>query len=70
MRPCAPRWSLGCIAVELYLGLPLWPGTSEYNQMSKIVESLGTPPDDMLRKGRWTERFFNVVEHADGSRGW
>ena len=34
-------WSLGCIAVELFLGLPLFPGTSEYNQLSRIVEMLG-----------------------------
>lgn len=34
-------WSLGCICVELFLGLPLFPGTSEYNQISRIVEMLG-----------------------------
>jgi dual specificity protein kinase YAK1 len=34
-------WSLGCIAVELFLGLPLFPGTSEYNQITRIVEMLG-----------------------------
>ncbi|RKO87190.1 kinase-like domain-containing protein, partial [Blyttiomyces helicus] len=26
-------WSLGCIAAELFLGLPLFPGSSEYNQI-------------------------------------
>lgn len=34
-------WSLGCICVELFLGLPIFPGTSEYNQISRIVEMLG-----------------------------
>ncbi|KAI8370586.1 uncharacterized protein BYT42DRAFT_548827 [Radiomyces spectabilis] len=34
-------WSLGCIATELFLGLPLFPGSSEYNQISRIVEMLG-----------------------------
>lgn len=34
-------WSLGCIAVELFLGLPLFPGTSEYNQLTRIVDMLG-----------------------------
>ena len=34
-------WSLGCIAVELFLGLPLFTGTSEYNQITRIVEMLG-----------------------------
>lgn len=34
-------WSLGCICVELFLGLPLFPGTSEFNQITRIVEMLG-----------------------------
>jgi dual specificity protein kinase YAK1 len=34
-------WSLGCIAAELFLGLPLFPGSSEYNQLSRIIEMLG-----------------------------
>jgi len=34
-------WSLGCIAAELYLGLPLFPGSSEYDQVSRIVNMLG-----------------------------
>lgn len=38
-------WSLGCIAVELFLGLPLFPGTSEYNQITRIVEMLGCVPN-------------------------
>lgn len=34
-------WSLGCLAAELYLGLPLLPGTSEFNMMARIVELVG-----------------------------
>ena len=34
-------WSLGCIVVELSLGSPLFPGTSEHDQMTRIVEVLG-----------------------------
>jgi dual specificity protein kinase YAK1 len=34
-------WSVGCIAVELFLGLPLFPGSSEYNQICRIVEMFG-----------------------------
>lgn len=34
-------WSLGCIAVELSLALPLFPGTSEYNQLTRIISLLG-----------------------------
>lgn len=52
-------WSLGCIAVELFLGLPLFPGTSEYNQLTRIVEMLGNPPLSMLNVGKQTNQFFD-----------
>ena len=56
-------WSLGCIAAELFLGLPIFPGTSEYNQLSRITSMLGLPPAFMLERGRQTHEFFNV--HTD-----
>jgi dual specificity protein kinase YAK1 len=34
-------WSFGCIVAELFLGIPLFPGSSEYNQLFRIVEMLG-----------------------------
>ncbi|GAN10223.1 kinase-like protein [Mucor ambiguus] len=52
-------WSFGCIVAELFLGLPLFPGSSEYNQLFRIVEMLGVPSKDMLSKGRNTKNFFN-----------
>ncbi|KAI9366533.1 kinase-like domain-containing protein [Pilaira anomala] len=52
-------WSFGCIVAELFLGLPLFPGSSEYNQLFRIVEMLGVPSKDMLGKGRNTLKFFN-----------
>jgi dual specificity protein kinase YAK1 len=55
-------WSLGCIAVELFLGLPLFPGTSEYNQLTRIVEMLGLPPNSMLNQGKQTHQFFDQIE--------
>ena len=27
-------WSLGCVIAELFLGWPLYPGSSEYDQVS------------------------------------
>ena len=59
-------WSLACIGAELFLGLPLWPGTCEFNQMCKMVESLGIPPVEMLDKGKWTLKFFNRIETTGG----
>lgn len=63
-------WSLGCIAVELFLGLPLFPGTSEYNQVCRIVEMLGLPPAFMLEQGKQTNEFFNVFTDDYGRKTW
>ncbi|WWC91617.1 uncharacterized protein L201_006563 [Kwoniella dendrophila CBS 6074] len=61
-------WSLGCIVVELFLGLPLFPGTSEYNQLSRIVDMLGTPPNHLLEVGKQTHEFFNTSTDAYGRK--
>ncbi|KAI0082061.1 kinase-like protein [Panus rudis PR-1116 ss-1] len=61
-------WSLGCIAVELFLGLPLFPGTSEYNQITRIVEMLGYPPQYMLDMGKQTSQFFDSYTDAYGQK--
>lgn len=34
-------WSLGCIAFEMLLGLPLFPGVSEHDQLHLIEKTLG-----------------------------
>ena len=51
-------WSLGCIAAELFLGIPIFPGANEYNQMFKIIEMLGPPPAEMIRLGSRASKFF------------
>ncbi|KAH8598311.1 kinase-like domain-containing protein [Bisporella sp. PMI_857] len=58
-------WSLGCIVVELFLGLPLFPGSSEYNQVSRIVEMLGNPPTWMLEMGKQSGEFFEKRHDVD-----
>lgn len=50
-------WSLGCIVGEFFLGLPMFPGTSEYNQIWKIVDMLGPPPRHMIEVGRNSSNF-------------
>lgn len=37
-------WSLGCVAAELFLGLPLFPGACEYDLLLFIKEKLGYEP--------------------------
>ena len=61
-------WSLGCIVVELFLGLPLFPGSSEYNQVSRITEMLGLPPTWMLEVGKGSGEFFEKVHDEFGRR--
>ena len=36
-------WSIGCIFAEMVTGRPLFPGTSEKDQLLKIFVLLGTP---------------------------
>ncbi|KAJ2787859.1 dual specificity protein kinase yak1 [Coemansia interrupta] len=54
-------WSLGCIVAELYLGLPLFPGASEYNQLSRIIDLLGMPPTSMIESAKRKDDFFNYL---------
>jgi dual specificity protein kinase YAK1 len=61
-------WSLGCIVVELFLGLPLFPGSSEYNQVARITEMLGLPPVWMLDMGKQSNSFFEKATDEFGRR--
>jgi dual specificity protein kinase YAK1 len=61
-------WSLGCIVVELFLGLPLFPGSSEYNQVARITEMLNLPPTWMLEMGKQSGEFFEKAHDEYGRR--
>ncbi|KAI5148318.1 dual specificity protein kinase YAK1 [Enteropsectra breve] len=53
-------WSFGCIAYELVMGHPLFPGCSNYDQIHRIHEFF---PDGlplfMLENGTQTGKYFN-----------
>ena len=34
-------WSLGCVAAELFLGLPLFPGACELDLLGRIIRWAG-----------------------------
>ena len=36
-------WAMGCIMAELYTLRPLFPGTSEIDEIFKVCAVLGTP---------------------------
>ena len=44
-------WSVGCVLGEMVLGSPVFPGTTEIDQIVKIFRGLGSPTDDT-----WKER--------------
>lgn len=52
-------WSLGCVAGELFLGIPLFPGQNEFNMVARIVEMMGSPPRSFLDSCRHATRFFH-----------
>lgn len=52
-------WSFGCILVELCTGMPLFPGESEQEQLSLIMEVCGLPPDHILNQGERRQVFFD-----------
>lgn len=65
-------WSLGCIVAELFLGLPLFPGASEFDLLKRMIKIIGAqPPDYVLKESKNTNKFFKCVgsvSHEDGSQ--
>lgn len=55
-------WSFGCIVAELFLGLPLFPGASEFDLLRRMIEILGgQPPDYLLKEAKSTSKFFKCI---------
>ncbi|KAJ7670948.1 kinase-like domain-containing protein [Mycena rosella] len=53
-------WSLGCILAELYTGRPIFPGENEQEQLSRIMEVLGTPDKEFVNRCSQKKLFFVV----------
>lgn len=51
-------WSMGCVAAELLLGLPILPGVHEHDQLARITEMIGLLPDWMLEQGSKSTKYF------------
>lgn len=59
-------WSFGCIVAELFLGLPLFPGASEFDILRRMMRILGgQPPDYLLKNAKSTSKFFKFVGSID-----
>lgn len=53
-------WAIGCIASELYTFRPIFPGSSEVDQLFKICSIMGTPDKVLKRELRQID-FKNSV---------
>jgi serine/threonine protein kinase len=62
--PSVDIWSLGCVAAELFLGSPLFPGTDEIEMLQLIQLKLGIMPSMMVRR----VGDDSVVRHSDAWR--
>ncbi|XP_053148572.1 mitogen-activated protein kinase 9 isoform X2 [Hemicordylus capensis] len=54
-------WSVGCIMAEMVLHKVLFPGRDYIDQWNKVIEQLGTPSADFMKKLQPTVR--NYVEN-------
>jgi len=61
-------WSVGCIMGEMIRGAVLFPGTDHIDQWNKIIEQLGTPSADFMRRLQPTVR--NYVENRPRYSGY
>jgi len=52
-------WSFGCILIELFTGVPIFPGESEQEQLSLIIEVLGLPDQETLKYATRKKIFFD-----------
>lgn len=59
-------WSFGCILVELYTGQVLFPGENERDQLLKIIQVIGDPPEEILERSMRKNVFFNDSREKAG----
>ncbi|KAL3877634.1 hypothetical protein ACJMK2_035334 [Sinanodonta woodiana] len=61
-------WSVGCIMAELIRGGVMFPGSDHIDQWNKIIEQLGTPSQDFMKRLQTTVR--NYVENRPKYPGY
>ncbi|KAH3869564.1 stress-activated protein kinase JNK-like isoform X1 [Dreissena polymorpha] len=61
-------WSVGCIMAELIRGGVMFPGSDHIDQWNKIIEQLGTPSQEFMKRLQPTVR--NYVENRPKYAGY
>ena len=61
-------WSIGCILGELYLGTPIMPGVSGYDQLNKINVLIGECPQYMIEICKKRDKYFTKDNPNDNYR--
>ena len=81
--PAIDMWSLGCILGEMHTGEPLFSGKDTHDQMRRIYEMMGMPPEKLIDSspdknrdnlfhrsdGRWMFKYKAGQTRGDGSGG-
>lgn len=52
-------WSLGCVAAELFLGLPLFPAACEHDLLGRIQDTIGPMSPYLLSQGKNAYKFYS-----------
>ncbi|GMH40135.1 hypothetical protein BSKO_08039 [Bryopsis sp. KO-2023] len=61
-------WSLGCVAAELFLGLPLFPAASERDLLARVMEVLDSLPQYVIEKAKQNRKYFKVVDEGESTQ--
>ncbi|XAR51704.1 Cyclin-dependent kinase [Bertholletia excelsa] len=57
-------WSVGCVFAELFIGKPILKGRTEVEQLHKIFELCGSPPDEYWKKSKLPLAAMFKPQHA------
>ena len=44
----------------MFIGIPLFPGSNNFDQLNLIIEMLGPPPDRMFNNADYASNYFNI----------
>jgi dual specificity tyrosine-phosphorylation-regulated kinase 2/3/4 len=57
-------WSFGCVLVELFTGVPIFPGENERDQLYYMIEYFGIPEPELIDASSKKKDFFNESYHT------